>query len=261
MNDVATDHEKSTNTTLLDDITLTLDHVAAVLRALDNDKALGPDGIPARLVTETSDQIAPSLCDLFNKSLRTGVVPRDWKLANVVPVFRKGEKEHVENYIPISLLSLISEVLERCLVDCIKDHVFSQINPCQHGFIQGRDCVTQLIEVFDKIGNLPDRGKQIDVIYLDMSKAFDKVSHKRLLLRLRDFGFTGNILSWFGSYLQDRRQQTKILGATSSPSPVTSGVPQGSIRGQLLFLLYENVLPSSIVISLLTLMTPRSSRK
>jgi hypothetical protein len=127
-NDVATDHENSTNTTLLDDITLTPDHVAAVLRALDNDKAQGPDGIPSRLLTETADQIAPSLCDLFNKSLRTGVVPRDWKLANVVP------------------------------------------------------------------------------------------SLKRLLLRLRDFGLTGNIFNWFRSYLQDRRQQTTILGATSSPS-------------------------------------------
>ena len=87
------DSDHSTNTTLLEDITLTPDHVAAVLRTLDNDKAHGPDGIPARLLTETASVIAPSLCDLFNKSLRTGVVPREWKLANVVPVFKKGDKE------------------------------------------------------------------------------------------------------------------------------------------------------------------------
>jgi hypothetical protein len=98
------------------------------------------------------------------------VVPREWKLANVVPVYKKGDKEHVENYRPTSLLSLISKVLERCVFDCIKDQVFSQINACQHGFIPGRNCVTQLIEVFDKIGNLLDRGKQIDVIYLIYQK-------------------------------------------------------------------------------------------
>ena len=100
--------------------------------------------------------------------------------------------------------------------------------------------------MFDKIGSYLDRGKQIDVIYLDMSKSFDKVSDKRLLLRLREFGFSGNILNWFNSYLQDRRQQTTALGATSSPTPVTSGVPQDSILWPLLFLLYENNLPSRI---------------
>ena len=98
----------------MEDTVLTPDRVAVVLRNLDNNKAHGPDGIPARLLTETAYQIAPSLCDLFNKSLRTGVVPQDWKLANVVPVYKKEDKEHVENYRPISLLSLISKVLERC---------------------------------------------------------------------------------------------------------------------------------------------------
>ena len=214
-----------TNTALLDDVILTPDDVTNVLKTLDNNKAHGPDGIPARLLTETASQISPSLCELFNKLLRTGMVPFDWKLANVVPVYKKGDQEFVENYRPISPLSLISKVLERCVFNNIKDHIYSQLNPCQHGFVPGKNCVSQLIDVFDKIGSQLDRGKQIDVIYLDMSKAFDKVSHKRLLLCLREYGFGGNILNWFQSYLQDRRQQTTILGASSSPSQVTSGVP------------------------------------
>jgi hypothetical protein len=152
----------------------------------------------------------------------------------------------VENYRPISLLSLISKALERCVFNKIKDHVFDQINDGQHGFVPRKSCVTQLIEVFDYIGRELDLGNQVDVIYLDMSKAFDRVSHMQLLKRLRDFGFGGNTLNWFRSYLKDRRQQTTVLGATSSALPVTSGVPQGSILGQLLFLLYQNNLSNSI---------------
>ena len=123
--------------------TLTPDDVTNVLKTLDNNKAHGPDGIPARLLIETASQISPSLCELFNKSLRTGMVPFDWKLANVVPVYKKDDQEFVENYRPISLLSLISKVLERCVFNNIKDHIYSQINACQHGFVPGKKlCVS-----------------------------------------------------------------------------------------------------------------------
>ena len=186
------------------------------------------------------------VCSLFNKSLRVGVVPDEWKLANVVPVYKHGEKAKVENYRPISLLPLISKTLERCIFNNIKHHVYKQINPCQNGFVPKKSCVTQLIEVLDHIGRELDRGKQIDVCYLDMSKAFDEVSHTKLLVRLREFGFGGSILKWFGSYLTNRYQRTTVLGAVSRPLPVSSGVPQGSILGPLLFLLYENHLSNAV---------------
>ena len=118
-----------------------------------------------------------------------------------------------------------------------------------------------LIEVFDKIHNLLDRGKQIDVIYLGMSKAFDKVSYKRLLLRLRRFGFSGNILNWFHSYSQDRSQQTTILGATSSPTAVTSGVPQGSVLVHCYSCYTRTIYLPVLQAPLLRLTTPRYSRK
>ena len=110
----------------------------------------------------------------------------------------------------------------------------------------GKSCVTQLVEVFEQIGPKLDCGKQIDVLYLDMSKAFDKVSHAQLLHRLREFGFEGNILNWFSSYLRNRCQQTTVLGATSTPLAVTSGVPQGSTLGPMLFPLYEDHLSKAV---------------
>ena len=125
-------------------------------------------------------------------------------------------------------------------------YVYKQINPCQNGFVPKKSCITQLIQVLDHIGRKLDCGKQIDVCYLDMSKAFDKVSRTKLLVRLREFGFAGSILKWFGSYLTSRYQQTTVLGAVSRPLPVSSGVPQGSILGPLPFLLYENHLSNDV---------------
>ncbi|CAB3996295.1 Hypothetical predicted protein [Paramuricea clavata] len=230
----------------IDNIALSEEEVMTVIMNLDSNKAQGPDNIPARLLKETAMQITPSLCALFNKSLRVGVLPSVWKLANVVPVHKHGEKTYVENYRPISLLSLISKVLERCIFNNIKYHVYEQINPCQNGFMPGKSCITQLIEVLEQIGRELDRGKQIDVLYLDMSKAFDRVSHVELIHRLREFGFGGSVLDWFNSYLTNRYQQTTVLEATSKPLPVTLGVPQGSILGSLLFLLYENHLSNAV---------------
>ncbi len=231
---------------IIDNVTLSEEDIVAVIKNLDSNKAQGPDGIPVRLLKETAMQIAPSLRVLYNKSLKVGVLPDEWKLANVVPVHKHGEKSHVEHYRPISLLSIISKVLERCVFNNIKYHVYEQISPYQSGFMPGKSCITQLVDVLERIGRELDRVKQIDVLYLDMSKAFDKVSHATLLHRVRQFGFGGNILKWFRSYLTNRHQRTTILGTTSKSLPVTSGVPQGSILGPLLFLLYEDHLSNAV---------------
>ena len=147
----------------------------------------------------------------------------------------------------ISLLCIVSKLLERCVLKHIWEHYLRVIlNECQHGFVPGKSCTSQLIGVLDKIGRLLDRGEQIDAIYLDMSKAFDRVNDEILIEKLRHLGFKTNLLRWFKSYLYHRRQQVTVLGATSPTLPVTSGVPQGSILGPVLFLLYVNDLPDKI---------------
>ena len=145
----------------LSDLTLTVTQVLDVLTTLDASKATGPSEIPARILKETGYEIAPSLCELFNKSLRLGSLPMDWKLANVVPVFKKDNKEYAENYRPISLLCLVSKVIERCALNSIKDRVYSLIDSSQHGFITGRSRVTQLVELLDYIGSQRDNGARL----------------------------------------------------------------------------------------------------
>ena len=133
---------QSYNDIAIDNITLSKG-IVAVIKNLDTNKAQGPDNILARLLKETPTEIAPSLCALFNKSLRVGVLPSDWEIANLVPVYKHGEKTYVENYRPISLLCLISKVLERCIFNNIKHSIYEKLNPCQHGFMPGKSRVTQ----------------------------------------------------------------------------------------------------------------------
>ncbi|CAB3990546.1 Hypothetical predicted protein [Paramuricea clavata] len=210
----------------LSDIDLTIYEVAAVLRNLDPNKACGPDGILSRILSKVADEIAPSLCILFNMSLSIGVVPAKWKFANITPVFKKDDPTITSNYRPISLLCVISKVLERCVFNHSYHHLCPSFYQFQHGFLKGKLTITQLLEVYHDILDSVASGNEVDVIYLDLSKAFDKVPHNLLLLKLKHHGINGSLLSWFGSYLTDRYQRVALDGSFSDWLPVTSGVPQ-----------------------------------
>jgi hypothetical protein len=217
-----------------------------MLKSIDTAKATGPDGVHLLCAHSSISQYISS-----------GSLPDEWKTANIVPIHKKGDNEHAENYRPISLLCIISKVLlERCVLNNVKYRLLQAVNICQHGFISGRSCVTNLIDALNYVGSCLDRGGQIDMIYMDMSKAFDKVNHDVLIQKLRNnYGFGGNLLRWFRSYLTNRKQRVTVLGATSNPLSVTSGVPQGSIPGPALFLLYVNDLPSTVKSSQVVMFT------
>ena len=202
-----------------------------VLLSLDPNKGCGPDNIPGFLLKNTAAEIAPSLCKIFNLSLSHGVVPVLWKRAIVTPVFKKDDPTLAENYGPISLLCIVSKVLERCVFN-YKDfypHFAPLLYNLQHGFLREKSTVTQLLEVYHDILDMVAGGQEIDVIHLDLSKAFDKVPHDLLLTKLHRHGISGTALRWFEGYLSNRQQRVLLEGTFSDWLPVTSGVPQGSI--------------------------------
>ena len=216
------------------------DEVYRVLLDLDCTKATGPDNIPASFLRSCAHTLCDSLALLFNLSLRSGVLPSEWKKANIVPVFKKGDKRSVKNYRPVSLLSIVSKCLERLIFNKIYPVLDQDININQHGFRKGYSTTTQLLEFYDKLQSYLDQGIQCDAIYLDLAKAFDSVPHSLLLVKLKSFGICGALLKWFTNYLSYRSQRVVCEGKTSGSKPVLSGVPQGSILGPLLFILYIN---------------------
>jgi len=239
----------------LDNIDVTLSDVFEALCALDTSKAYGCDGISPLILKSCSTALLDSIFHLTSTCYGTLTFPDDWKVHKIIPIPKKADSSEVNNFRPISLLCIVSKILESIVFKKIISFVSPLICHQQFGFMKNKSCLSQLLCFLSDIHKSVDEKVSTDVIYFDFKKAFDTVGHQELLFKLWRLGITGHLWDWFHEYLINREHYVCIGNTSSSSLPVHSGVPQGSILGPLLFLIFVNDLPTAICNSSIYLFT------
>ena len=218
------------------------DEIIKIIGKFDKNKSAGHDGIGNLIVKRVANEIARPLSAIFNLSLTTGIFPDQLKVAKVIPIYKKDDNEIFSNYRPVSVLPCFSKILERLVFNrCIEFIEYNKIlNPKQYGFGKHHSTYMAIMQLVDKINNAVEKNETTVGVYLDLSKAFDTIDHNILLHKLDHYGFRGVVYDWFRSYLQDRKQYVSYNCNKSELKNILCGVPQGSILGPLLFILYIN---------------------
>ena len=224
---------------------ITEQNVSAILEKLNPAKSHGPDAIPSRLLKNLATVLSPSLSRILSTCVNKGRFPEPWKTVLLSPVHKSGNRSNIKNYRPFALLNCVSKMFEKIIFDALYKKVEQILSQMQYGFRRKRSIVVQMLEFVHKLyRNSEDKTiTELNVLYVDFEKAFDKVSHKLLLQKLLSIGVCGKLYDILYSYLSGRRQCVKVNGSVSDPVSVRSGVSQGSLLGPSLFLLYVNDLP------------------
>ena len=238
-NDMDLDH-------LLENLTVTEEEVKTKLLKLRADKAPGPDSVHPYVLKKMAETLCKPLASIYNTSLSSQKLPDVWKTGNISAIFKKGDKSLPQNYRPVQLTSVVCKILESMITEAILKHlVLNNLEDLhQHGFTHGKSTVTNLIQALNVWSEALSHGIPVDVLYLDYEKAFDKVPHQRLLNELHRQGIRGAVHGWITEFLNNRQQRVRVNDEFSDYSTVLSGVPQGSVLGPTLFLLYVSQIPS-----------------